>query len=64
MKTKHYVAVAAFATLAMAGCTGQKNATNTSGIDLANMDTTVSAGTEPVPTSSVMPAEDGTTHTR
>ena len=34
MKTKHYVAVAAFATLAMAGCTGQKNATNTSGIDL------------------------------
>ena len=46
MKTKHYVAVAAFATLAMAGCTGQKNATNTSGIDLANMDTTVSAGTD------------------
>lgn len=46
MKTKHYVAVAAFATLAMAGCTGQKNATNTSGIDLANMDTTVSTGTD------------------
>ena len=46
MKTKHYVAVAAFATLAMASCTGQKNATNTSGIDLANMDTTVAAGTD------------------
>ena len=46
MKTKHYVAVAAFAALAMASCTGQKNATNTSGIDLANMDTTVAAGTD------------------
>ena len=33
MKTKHYVAVAAFATLAMASCTGQQNATNTSGIE-------------------------------
>ena len=40
MKTKHYVAVAAMAFAAMTGCTSQKEVKNTSGIDLANLDTT------------------------
>ncbi len=44
MKTKHCVAVAAFALAAMASCTGQKGVQSTSGIDLANMDTTVAPG--------------------
>lgn len=44
MKTKHYVAVAAFALTAMASCTGQKGVQSTSGINLANMDTTVAPG--------------------
>ena len=44
MKTKHCVAVAAFALTAMASCTGQKGVQSTSGIDLANMDTTVAPG--------------------
>ncbi len=43
MKSKHYVAVAAVIAAAMAGCAGQQEK-NTSGIDLANMDTTVTAG--------------------
>ena len=46
MKTKHYVAVAAMAFAAMTGCTSQKEVKNTSGIDLANLDTTVAAGTD------------------
>lgn len=46
MKTKHYVAVAAMAFAAMTGCTSQKGVKNTSGIDLANLDTTVAAGTD------------------
>lgn len=44
MKTKHCVAVVAFALTAMASCTGQKGVQSTSGIDLANMDTTVAPG--------------------
>lgn len=44
MKTKHCVAVAAFALTAMASCTGQKGVQSTAGIDLANMDTTVAPG--------------------
>lgn len=44
MKTKHYVAVAALALTAMASCTGQKGVQSTSGINLANMDTTVAPG--------------------
>ena len=46
MKTKHYVAVAAMAFAAMTGCTSQKEVKNTSGIDSANLDTTVAAGTD------------------
>ena len=46
MKTKHYVVVAAMAFAAMTGCTSQKEVKNTSGIDLANLDTTVAAGTD------------------
>ena len=42
MKTIKYVVAAAFAAM-LAGCAGQKQ-TNTIGIDLANMDTTVAAG--------------------
>lgn len=42
MKTRKYVVAAAFAAM-LAGCAGQKQ-TNTIGIDLANMDTTVVAG--------------------
>lgn len=42
MKTRKYVVAAAFAAM-LAGCAGQKQ-TNTIGIDLANMDTTVAAG--------------------
>lgn len=44
MKTKHYVAVAALTLTAMASCTGQKGVQGTSGINLANMDTTVAPG--------------------
>lgn len=42
MKTRKYVVAATFAAM-LAGCAGQKQ-TNTIGIDLANMDTTVAAG--------------------
>ena len=42
MKTRKYVVAAAFAAM-LAGCAGQKQ-TNTIGIDLANMDTTVAVG--------------------
>ena len=42
MKTIKYVVAATFAAM-LAGCAGQKQ-TNTIGIDLANMDTTVAAG--------------------
>ena len=44
MRTKHYVAVAIFMSTAMSGCTGQGKMENISGIDFANMDTTVAAG--------------------
>ncbi len=44
MKTKLCVAVAAAFAFSMAACSGQKEVKNTSGIDLSNMDTTVSAG--------------------
>ena len=46
MNTKNYVAVATLAFAMLTSCAGQKEAKSTSGIDLANMDTTVSAGTD------------------
>lgn len=46
MNKKNYVAVAALAFAMMTSCVGQKEAKSTSGIDLANMDTTVAAGTD------------------
>lgn len=45
MKTKHYVVVAALSCAAMTGCTGQKQVEK-SGIDLANLDTTVAPGAD------------------
>ena len=44
MNKKNYVVLAAVVVAAMSGCAGQKDAKSSSGIDLANMDTTVSAG--------------------
>lgn len=44
MNKKNYVVLAAVVVAAMSGCAGQKEAKSSSGIDLANMDTTVSAG--------------------
>ncbi len=44
MNKKNYVIAAAMAFAMLTSCGGQKEAQNTSGIDLANMDTTVSAG--------------------
>lgn len=46
MNKKKYVAVATLAFAMLTSCAGQKEAKSTSGIDLANMDTTVSAGTD------------------
>ena len=46
MNKKNYVAVAALAFAMMTSCAGQQEAKSTSGIDLANMDTTVAAGTD------------------
>ena len=46
MNKKNYVAVATLAFAMLTSCAGQKEANSTSGIDLANMDTTVSAGTD------------------
>ena len=46
MNKKNYVAVATLAFDMLTSCAGQKEAKSTSGIDLANMDTTVSAGTD------------------
>ena len=46
MNKKNYVAVAALALAMMTSCAGQKEAKSTFGIDLANMDTTVAAGTD------------------
>ncbi|WP_417128252.1 M13 family metallopeptidase [Phocaeicola sp.] len=46
MNKKNYVAVATLAVAMLTSCAGQKEAKSTSGIDLANMDTTVSAGTD------------------
>ena len=46
MNKKNYVAVAALAFAMLTSCAGQKEAKSTSGIDLANMDTTVAAGTD------------------
>lgn len=46
MNKKNYVAVATLASAMLTSCAGQKEAKSTSGIDLANMDTTVSAGTD------------------
>ena len=44
MKTKQYVAAAMLALVAMTGCTGQQGTGNVKGIDLTNLDTTVTAG--------------------
>ena len=46
MNKKNYVAVATLAFAMLTSCAGQKEAKSSSGIDLANMDTTVSAGTD------------------
>ena len=46
MNKKNYVAVATLAFAMLTSCAGQKESKSTSGIDLANMDTTVSAGTD------------------
>lgn len=46
MNKKNYVAVATLAFAMLTSCAVQKEAKSTSGIDLANMDTTVSAGTD------------------
>lgn len=46
MNKKNYVAVATLVFAMLTSCAGQKEAKSTSGIDLANMDTTVSAGTD------------------
>lgn len=46
MNKKNYVAVAMLAFAMLTSCAGQREAKSTSGIDLANMDTTVSAGTD------------------
>ena len=46
MNKKNYVAVATLAFAMLTSCAGQTEAKSTSGIDLANMDTTVSAGTD------------------
>lgn len=46
MNKKNYVAVATLAFAMLTSCAGQKEVKSTSGIDLANMDTTVSAGTD------------------
>ena len=45
MKSKHYMVMAALACAAMTGCAGQKQVEK-SGIDLANLDTTVAPGTD------------------
>lgn len=46
MKKRHYVAVAALVASAMVGCSGTKEVKSTTGLNLANLDTTVSAGTD------------------
>ena len=46
MNKKNYVVVATLAFAMLTSCAGQKEAKSTSGINLANMDTTVSAGTD------------------
>ena len=46
MKERHYVAVAALVASAMVGCSGTKEVKSTTGLNLANLDTTVSAGTD------------------
>lgn len=44
MDKKNYLTVAAMAFVILTGCGGKEGAENASGIDLANMDTTVAAG--------------------
>lgn len=46
MKKRHYVAVAALVASAMVGCSGTKEVKSTTGLNLANLDTTVSAGAD------------------
>lgn len=46
MNKKNYVVLAAVVMAAMSGCAGQKEAKSSSGINPANMDTTVAAGSD------------------
>lgn len=46
MKKRHYVAIAALVASAMVGCSGTKEVKSTTGLNLANLDTTVSAGAD------------------
>lgn len=46
MKAKYYLPLAAFALVTAVGCNSKKEATMTSGIDLANLDTTAMVGTD------------------
>ncbi|MCD7926231.1 MAG: M13 family metallopeptidase [Bacteroides sp.] len=46
MKARHYLPLAAFSLALLAGCNSKKEAALTSGIDLANLDTTAIRGTD------------------
>lgn len=46
MKTRHYLSLVALSLALLAGCNSKKEATLTSGIDLANLDTTAVRGTD------------------
>ena len=46
MKTKHCIAFAALAVAALSGCAGQKEAKVSTGINLANLDTTAVPGND------------------
>lgn len=46
MKTRHYLPLVALGLALLAGCNSKKEATLTSGIDLANLDTTAVRGTD------------------
>ncbi len=46
MRTKHYLPIAALAMTTLAGCNMKKEATMTSGLDIANLDTTALPGVD------------------
>ncbi len=46
MRTKHYLPIVTLALALLAGCNMKKEATMTTGLDLANLDTTATAGTD------------------